>query len=216
MRKIVSHYVRDIKCTELVQAYRQGQLLVKYSEEVFMGLAKRVVILLALSLVVGGASVVLAASAEPGMAARQDAAVRPNDDSAPTPTEVPTSTQPIHPVGAAIAQALDIPYADVMALHESGVGFGVIARAYMTARFSGDQLTGEEVLALFQSGVGWGQIMQEYGVHPGGKGLGAIMRGRPKGVEPPTVGSGSPGSPSCQGNSCKAPRQKSGGRGPKK
>jgi len=38
------------------------------------------------------------------------------------------------------------------------------------------ELTFEEVLALHQSGLGWGQIGREYGIQPGGNGLGSIMR----------------------------------------
>ncbi len=57
-------------------------------------------------------------------------------------------------MGTAIARFFGIPYPDVMALHESGVGFGVIARAYMTAKFFNGQLTPREALELFQSGLG--------------------------------------------------------------
>ena len=178
-----------------------------------MRLAKRVVILLALTLIVGGASVVLAASAESSGAARPDVAMRLNQE--PPPTDVPTPTLTIHPVGAAIAKFFDIAYTDVMTLHESGVGFGVIARAYMTAKFSDGQLTPEEVLELFQSGTGWGQIMKEYGVHPGGKGLGAIMRGHKEG-KPPSGDAPDPADKSCPGNRCNAPGHDKTGKGPKK
>ena len=178
-----------------------------------MRIAKRVIILLALSLIIGGASVVLAASAESSGAARPDVAARLNQE--PPPTDVPTPTLTIHPVGAAIAKFFDIAYTDVMTLHESGVGFGVIARAYMTAKFSDGQLTPEEVLELFQSGTGWGQIMKEYGVHPGGKGLGAIMRGHKEG-KPPSDDMPDPADTSCRGNRCNAPGHDKPGKGPKK
>ena len=186
-----------------------------------MRIAKRVIILLALTLIVGGASVVLAASAESNAAAPPVAAMRQNEEPTPPPPEVPTPTLTIHPVGAAIAKFFDISYTDVMSLHQSGVGFGVIARAYMTAQFSDGQLTPEEVLELFQSGAGWGQIMKEYGVHPGGKGLGAIMRGH-KGGKPPSDDAPPPGDTpdpeghSCRGNRCNAPGHDKPGKGPKK
>jgi len=180
-----------------------------------MRIAKRVIILLALSLIVGGASVVLAASAESSGAARPDVAMRLNEEPTPTPTDVPTSTLTIHPVGTAIAKFFGIAYTDVMTLHESGVGFGVIARAYMTAKFSDGQLTPEEVLELFQSGAGWGQIMKEYGVHPGGKGLGAIMRGHKEG-KLPSDDTPDPADNSCRGNRCNAPGHDKPGKGPKK
>ena len=179
-----------------------------------MRIAKRVIILLALTLIVGGASVVLAASAESNAAAPPDVAMRQNEEP-PPPTDVPTPTLTIHPVGTAIAKFFDIAYTDVMTLHESGVGFGVIARAYMTAKFSDGQLTPGEVLELFQSGTGWGQIMKEYGVHPGGKGLGAIMRGHKEG-KPPSDATPDPADTLCRGNHCNAPGHDKSGKGPKK
>ena len=63
-----------------------------------------------------------------------------------------------------------------MELHESGFGFGTIARAYLTAQQSNGALTPEQILAMRQAGMGWGQIKKEYGIHPGGNGLGTIMR----------------------------------------
>ena len=179
-----------------------------------MRIAKRVIILLALTLIVGGASVVLAASAELNGAAPPNVAMRQGEEP-PPPPEVLTPTLTIHPVGTAIAQFFDIAYTDVMTLHESGVGFGVIARAYMTAKFSDGQLTPEEVLELFQSGTGWGQIMKEYGVHPGGKGLGAIMRGHKEG-NPPSDDTPDPVDTLCRGNRCNASGHDKSGKGPKK
>jgi hypothetical protein len=110
-----------------------------------------------------------------------------------------------HPVGLAISIYFSIPYTSVMSLHDSGVGFGVIARAYLTARFSNGVLTPSQVLNLHESGVGWGQIMHEYGIHPGRKGLGSIMGGRTRGIgSVPSTPSNS-GHLSCPGNSCSAP-----------
>lgn len=180
-----------------------------------MRIAKRVIILLAITLIFGGASVVLAASAESNAAAPPNAAMRQDEDPPPPPPEVPTPTLTIHPVGAAIAKFFGITDTEVISLHNSGVGFGVIARAYMTAKFSNGQLTPEEVLKLFQSGAGWGQIMKEYGVHPGGKGLGAIMRGHKEG-KPPSDDAPDPADHSCRGNRCNAPGRDKPGKGPKK
>jgi hypothetical protein len=112
-----------------------------------------------------------------------------------------------------------IPYSTVRLNRQvyarSGEGFGVIARAYMTAKFSDGQLTPEEVLELFQSGAGWGQIMKEYGVHPGGKGLGAIMRGHKEG-KPPSDDTPDPVDTVCRGNRCNTPGHDKSGKGPKK
>jgi hypothetical protein len=121
------------------------------------------------------------------------------------PDLILTDTLPTtHPVGIAIAVYFNIPYTQVMALHAEGFGFGTIARAYLTALASGGALTPEQVLDMRQMGVGWGQIKKDYGVHPGGNGLGAIMGKRQ--VTPPGVESGNGGA-SCPGNSCTAPGQ---------
>jgi hypothetical protein len=126
-----------------------------------------------------------------------------------------------HPVGIAIALYFNIPYTQVMALHDQGFGFGTIARAYLTAAASQGALTPTQVLALRQAGMGWGQIKQDYGVHPGGNGLGSIMRQKPDAPQP------KPASPApakvkpvqytsnCPGNSCNAPGQNKPAKGPK-
>jgi len=127
------------------------------------------------------------------------------------PKPVLSDTLPTtHPVGSVIAVYFNIPYTQVMALHDDGLGFGQIARAYLTARASGGALTPEQVLEMRQAGVGWGQIKKDYGVHPGGNGLGSIMRNKSQ-PEPTTpalkVKPGNNGSGGCPGNSCNAPGQ---------
>jgi hypothetical protein len=113
-----------------------------------------------------------------------------------------------HPVGSMIALYLNIPYTHVMELHDEGFGFGEIARAYLTAYASDGALTPEQVLGMRLTGVGWGQIKQEYGVHPGGNGLGSIMGNKAQSEpDPSTAPKVRPGNNSskCPGNSCDAP-----------
>jgi hypothetical protein len=123
-----------------------------------------------------------------------------------------TDTVPFtHPVGMMIAMFFHIPYTEVMTLHNEGLGFGEIARAYLTAQASGGVLTPEQVLEMRQAGMGWGQFKKEFGIHPGGKGLGSIM-GNKSQSEPttpplPEVKPGNNGSGGCPGNSCNAPGQ---------
>lgn len=130
------------------------------------------------------------------------------------PEPILTNTLPTtHPVGSAIAVYFNIPYTQVMALHDEGFGFGTIARAYLTAFASGGALTVEQALEAHQAGVGWGQIKKDYGVPPGGNGLGSIMRNKPAALPSGTAASASlqvkPGQngSGCQGNSCNAPGQ---------
>src|SRR5512143_2375809 len=117
-------------------------------------------------------------------------------DDPPEPTL--TDTLPTtHPVGIVIAVYFNIPYTQVMSLHDEGFGFGTIARAYLTAAASNGVLTPEQVLALRQAGVGWGVIKKDYDVHPGGLGLGSIMGKKHEGdatatVAPPQNGSNCP------------------------
>ncbi len=145
-----------------------------------------------------------------------------NDDPTPTNTStVVSGTRTFtQPVALAISVFFNISYTEVISLQESGVGFGVIARAALVTRILSEThavsptLTLEEVLAKFQSGMGWGLFMKEFGVHPGGLGLGSIM-GNGNG--------GNSGNKSgCPGKSCDAPGQQNGqqnmlndGKGPK-
>ena len=139
-------------------------------------------------------SIVFAAPASAGSAPVN----RVYDDPDPVLTDTLPTT---HPVGSLIALFLNIPYTQVMELHNEGWGFGEIARVYLTAMASGGALTPEDLLAMRQEGVGWGQIKKDYGIHPGGNGLGAIMGNKPESsVEPP-------GHDDCPGNSCNAPGQ---------
>jgi len=136
---------------------------------------------------------------------------------------VPTVTvSQTHPVASALALYFHLPYTEVVALHDAGVGYGVIARAYLTAKVSNGVLSPTQVLEMFQSGQGWGQIKQLYGIHPGGNGLGSIMSGKAAPLPEATLAPGTsnkpngksmpvpagPGSPAtCAGNSCNAPGQ---------
>ncbi len=130
-----------------------------------------------------------------------------------------TGTMPMtHPVGIMIAMYFNIPYTQVMTLHNEGWGFGEIARAYLTALHSNGVLTPEQVLALRQDGIGWGQIKKEFGINPGQNGLGVIMRSKPitptVTLEPPTNNNQGKDN-NCPGNSCNAPGQNKPDNGPK-
>jgi hypothetical protein len=139
------------------------------------------------------------------------------------PDPILTDTLPTtHPVGIVIAVYFNIPYTQVMTLHDDGFGFGTIARAYLTAFASAGELTPEQVLDMRLAGVGWGQIKKDYGVHPGGNGLGSIMGNKPAAPDPePDTSAPDPESDAsglsgvkpgnhqsgCRGNSCNAPGQ---------
>ena len=148
---------------------------------------------------------------------------------------VVTGTLPMtQPVAAAIASYFHISYTEVISLHEAGYGFGVIARAYLTALHSNGVLTPTQSLDMFQAGMGWGQIKKEYGIHPGGNGLGTIVRehGTSQPAAQPPDGppddskqnkekgkvdqGGNSGPAPCPGNSCNAPGKTKTGQGPKK
>lgn len=102
-------------------------------------------------------------------------------DPTPEPTEEPSVC---HPVALLIGAMFGETCADIEAMHDSGIGFGVIGRAYLTAAALDGEVTAEQLIELHQSGAGWGEIMKQYDVHPGGKGLGAIMSGRFAGATP--------------------------------
>ncbi|MBP7687453.1 MAG: hypothetical protein KA765_06090 [Thermoflexales bacterium] len=156
-----------------------------------------------------------AMAAYPAQRVLLDPTITPTVTITPTATPVPTVTvSQTHPVAYGLALYFHLPYTEVVALHEAGVGYGVIARAYLTAKVSNGVLSPTQVLEMFQSGQGWGQIKQLYGIHPGGNGLGSIMSGKAAPVaddkvngksSPVLTGSGEPAA--CPGNSCNAPGQ---------
>jgi hypothetical protein len=132
-----------------------------------------------------------------------------------------TDTLPTtHPVAIVIAAYFNLPYTQVMALHDDGFGFGTIARAYLTALHSNGVLTPEQVLALRLDGTGWGQIKKDYGVAPGQNGLGVIMRKSPVAPvvapEPPQNQTEKQDkNKDCAGNSCGAPGKNKPEKAPK-
>lgn len=163
------------------------------TRKLFLAVALAAVALLVMT------SLVFAAPASAGSAPVN----RVYDDPEPVLTDTLPTT---HPVGSIIAFFFNIPYTQVMELHNEGFGFGEIARVYLTAMASNGALTPEDLLAMRQEGVGWGQIKKDYDIHPGGNGLGSIMGNKPEStVEPP--GPGDPGPGDCPGNSCNAPGQ---------
>lgn len=91
-----------------------------------------------------------------------------------------------HPVALAIADHFGVPADEVFALHQEGLGFGEIARAYFLAReLAADDdptndLAADQILAMHQGGEGWGQIVRSLGLPQSNRNrnLGAIMSGR--------------------------------------
>jgi hypothetical protein len=108
------------------------------------------------------------------------------------------TTSVSHPVASAIAEYFaeyfDVDASEIAALHDEGLGFGVIAHAYFVARTLdvartlGGTVTPDMVLDEFQAGKGWGEIIKDYGLHPGlagrGGNLGGIMSGRDRMLPP--------------------------------
>ena len=91
--------------------------------------------------------------------------VEPPDGTVEPPdgTEEPTQQ---HPVASALADYFGVSYDEVMGLHESGYGFGNIAKAYFFADKLG--MTPQELLEAAH-GSGWGNVLKEAGVHKNGK-----------------------------------------------
>ncbi|HEU4323476.1 MAG TPA: hypothetical protein VFS21_10055 [Roseiflexaceae bacterium] len=101
-----------------------------------------------------------------------------------TDTAVLTGT---HPVAEAIALYFSVQLAEVHALHNQGLGYGEIARAYFLVR----ELTADsdpandrtlaQLILLRQSGQGWGQIVRSLGLPQRNvqRNLGLIMSNRP-------------------------------------
>jgi hypothetical protein len=126
-------------------------------------------------------SAALAAPAQPLSSAAEPVALF---QSPITPTtDITSTTTNTHPVAAAVATyfsgVFSTTYEGVMALHEEGYGFGVIAKAYFAAQKLG--IDPQVLMDEFAAGTGWGNIMKNHQLHPGqagrGGNLGDIMSG---------------------------------------
>jgi hypothetical protein len=130
-------------------------------------------------------SVALAAPSQPAAFPATEGRFQIEDPITDTDT-ISHTTSVSHPVASAIAKHFDVDASEIAALHDEGLGFGVIAHAY----FVGDTLgiPPAEVLAEFQAGKGWGEILKDFGLHPGlagrGGNLGGIMSGRDRMLPP--------------------------------
>ena len=149
---------------------------------------KRVIFSVLLGLLGLGILFTSAALAAPGQSLSSAAEPVAMFQATITPTtEITSTTSNTHPVAAAIAThfsgVFSTTYGGVMALHEEGVGFGVIAKAYFAAQKLG--IDPQVLLDEFAAGTGWGQIMKNHGLHPGqagrGGNLGDIMSGHGNG-----------------------------------
>lgn len=67
-----------------------------------------------------------------------------------------------HPVAERLAKAFGVSYAEIMAWHCAGFGFGEITKAYALAAETGKDASA--FFALKKSGLGWGQIKKNSNV----------------------------------------------------
>jgi hypothetical protein len=105
-------------------------------------------------------SISLAAEAPPGSTRLT------SDPHTALPAVVTPTNQLPHPMVEALAAHFGVPAEEIAALHDAGLGFGVIARAYSLAEHFED-VSPQALLAEFQAGLGWGQIARQYGLNPG-------------------------------------------------
>lgn len=152
-------------------------------------------------------SVALAAPSQPRAASAAaaplfQATMTPTVTVTPTTTVTPTVTPTVtvtpsptgtHPVATALSEYFGVPYSEIADLHDQGLGFGVIAKAYFAAQKLGEDITPEILLDEFQAGTGWGKLMKKYDLHPGRSGrggnLGDVMSGRGPRKDSPDDGS---------------------------
>ncbi|MCB0167007.1 MAG: hypothetical protein KDI79_22460 [Anaerolineae bacterium] len=86
-----------------------------------------------------------------------------------------------HPVASAIAEYFDVPYDEIMSLHEDGYGFGNIAKAYFFAeKLNQMNMNMEDAIPVTPDdllneahGSGWGNVLKDNNIHPGAVGNGA-------------------------------------------
>ena len=129
---------------------------------------RKTMIVLAFALVLAAGSVGWAAAQEAAQGAAQGA-----------------ETENQNPVAAYLAGLTGMSYEEVVDLQKDGNGLGNIGRAYLFSEATGIPL--EEVLAMAKDS-GWGNLYKEYDLHPGGNGLGSLIRGN----NPNANGNGNP------------------------
>lgn len=80
--------------------------------------------------------------------------------------------KPKHPVALWIAKRYDLDYDDLMEMHEAGIGWGKLVKAYqiadqITQANPNSEVSGDELLDMRLEGKGWGNITRELGTYPG-------------------------------------------------
>ena len=113
-----------------------------------------------------------------------------------------------HPIALMLSQWMEVPCDELVALHDQGVGFGVMMRAYFLSTVF-PELEWEDLVQrhLSEEGLGWGQIMKAHllaqvlgadpesllAEHAAGKGWGEILQEyREEPGKPPWAGQGKP------------------------
>ena len=94
----------------------------------------------------------------------------------PTETPEPPVTTGDHPVLSTMARFFGVAYTDLEALHDSGLGMGIIARVYLISDALG--VTPEEVVAMRDDKAEWQDVVKGLKDELKGGKLGSIMSGR--------------------------------------
>ncbi len=94
----------------------------------------------------------------------------PDGTTTPTDPDDPNNQVKNHPVGSAISDYFEVPYEEIMELHQAGNGFGAITKAY----FFAEKIEGMDPSDLLDAarGSGWGNLLKDNGIHPGAVGNG--------------------------------------------
>jgi hypothetical protein len=82
-----------------------------------------------------------------------------------------------HPVALRLSKLMDESYADIMAWHCDGNGFGEILRAYLISQKT--DMSVDELLQMHKDGEGWGKIMKDADLKPSDLNL-KIHKGKKK------------------------------------
>ncbi|MDF1513299.1 MAG: hypothetical protein P1S60_05775, partial [Anaerolineae bacterium] len=107
-----------------------------------------------------------------GLVIARKVKVKPWENSALNPEDKPeyadedTGTAD-HPVALWIANRFGRSYDELMAMHEAGIGWGVIVKAFYLAQVNDKGVTADELMDRHLAGEGWGNIARELGTYPG-------------------------------------------------
>ena len=107
-----------------------------------------------------------------GLVIARKVKVKPWEQSAPDPEDAlededAEKDENKHPVAVWMASRFGTSYDALLAMHEAGIGWGVMVKAFYLAQANDQGVSAGELIDRHLEGEGWGTIVRELGTYPG-------------------------------------------------